>query len=274
MPTFVTVPDEAQRIAQACYQQLKADGHSLKVEYADALLPEAATIYVKDNRDQYIYIFDLEINAERLTLWSGFGRSCTSSTSVILYISDEVRFDAAIVARVRELGIGLCTVDSKNAIIEVVAPSDLSMNVALPPLNRHKPRMRRKLLKVHQKFQRGDWKSGFETACKVIEQTSKNYLIKYAKAGRVQVVGKKGVPRTITPKEVSKMPMGALKDVFCGKLMPTHLDSLLCIALKNLNGDRIVVAHDRLTARADRRLRQNVGKHMWTIDNLLLKLSA
>lgn len=274
MLTFVTVPDEALAVARACAEHLKANGHLFKVEYSDESLPEAATLYVKDGREHTYYIFDSRIDMDRLILWSGFGRSCSSSTQVILCVSERVQSDAATIAKIRGLGIGLSTVDGNGSVLEVAAPADLSMHVELPPLRRHRPVIRRKLAKVHSKFERGDWKGGFESACKIVEHSARGYLAKYAKAERVQVVGKKGIARNVLPEDVERMPLGALKDIFCGKLMPTRVDSLLCAGLKKINSDRVNVAHEKLTARTERRLRDNVGKHMWTIDNLLLKMNS
>ena len=274
MVTFITVPDSAQIVAHACAARLKANGHTIKIEYSDESLPETATVYVKDGRDRTFYIVDSCIDTDRLVLWSGFGRSASSSTQVVLCVSENVSCDATVLAKIKKLGIGFQTVSSAGVVAEVAAPADLSMHVELPPLKRHRPAMRRKLAKVHSKFEQGDWKDGFEKACKIIEHSARGYLTKYAKAGWVQVVGKKGVAKTISSKDVQGMPLGALKDIFCGKLMPTHLDSLLCAGLKKLNVDRINVAHDKLNAQTERRLRQNVGKHMWTIDNLLLKIGG
>jgi hypothetical protein len=68
--------------------------------------------------------------------------------------------------------------------------------------------------------------------------------------------------------------MGALADVFCKKITPRPIDAQLCTGLKRINPDRINVAHDKMTTAVAKRLHGNVGRHMWTIDNLLRGIPA
>ncbi len=180
---------------------------------------------------------------------------------------------ASALTEMRSLGLGLVTM-GQTGLVEVVPPADLSLNISLPPLDRHSKGVRREFSKVHQKFGRGEWKEGFEAACKVLEKRSREYLTAQAQAGILNVPGKKGVAKPVSIKEVQKMPMGALKDVFCNKLSPNQIDALLCSGLKRINPDRIQVAHAVTSSRLEQRLRNSVGRHMWTIDNLLRKLAA
>jgi hypothetical protein len=92
--------------------------------------------------------------------------------------------------------------------------------------------------------------------------------------GAIQVPGKGGTPKTITPAKAQAMPLGALANVFCKKLMPNKIDAHLCSGLKRINPDRINVTHAITSLRKEKRLRENVGRHMWTIDNMLRKIPA
>lgn len=154
---------------------------------------------------------------------------------------------------------------------ELVAPVDLTINLQLPPIDRHRSSVRRDLRDVHLRFERGDWKSGFEDACKLVEKIARKYLRQEAR-GTLQVPGRGGVPRRLTEDDIEGLPMGALADVFCRKLSPNQIDALLCGGLKRINPDRILVAHNKLNAATERRLRRDVPRHMWTIDNMLRKL--
>jgi hypothetical protein len=127
---------------------------------------------------------------------------------------------------------------------------------------------------AYKRFGDGDWKHGFEEACKLVERYAREHLCREARAGNVQIPGRRGVARTLNAREIRRMPLGALANVFCQKLMPNQIDAHLCSGLKKINPDRVSVAHAVINRRTERRLRDNVGRHMWTIDNLLRKIPA
>jgi hypothetical protein len=269
--SFPTVPQELQPAAYACRAHLQAGGYIVKSEYLEEDFPETATIYGKLGQERHIYILDARIRKERVTLWSGYGRSCSSATFVVLCLPQNAAFSGHSMLQARELGIGISAVSIDGAVREIVPPIDLSMNVALPPTVRHKQKNKRALMKAYTRINRSDWKGGFEEACTVVENAARRYL---ATSGVVQVVGKKGAPRTVNRNQIKRMPLGALADVFCGKLNQNQIDALLCSGLKRINPDRISVAHGTLTGATERRLRRNINKHLWTIDNLLRKIPA
>ena len=168
------------------------------------------------------------------------------------------------------LGIGLAVVDDNGVLTEMAPPLDLSMNIALPPLARHRIAVRREVAIVHGFFDRGDWRHGFEEACKLVENAAREYLRKQVRNGSlVTVQGKKGIPKKLTVKIINRLTLGQLADAFCQMMKPKAIDALLCSGLKAINPDRINVAHRKMDKRAERRLRENVGRHMWNIDNLL-----
>ncbi|WP_395014948.1 hypothetical protein [Dongia sp.] len=269
---FLTVPQELQAIAHACRENVQALGLKLFYEHAADDFPETATIYAKSRDEHRFYIFDARVKLDRLTLWSGYGRSCSSATYVVLCLPVQPVNPDDIV-RLRELGVGLTTINPESgAVMEIVAPNDLSLNIALPPLNRQRMSVRRDLGDAYKRFANGDWKHGFEDACKLVESYAREHLCREARAGQVQVPGKKGAAKTLGVNEIKRMPLGALADVFCKKLVPNQIDAHLCSGLKKINPDRISVAHKIKDRRIERRLRDNVGRHMWTIDNLLRKI--
>jgi len=269
---FVTVPLELQPIAYACCDALRAAGFSLKHEHNEDHFPETATIYARRGGEEHFYVFDPRIKIDRAALWAGYGRSCSSTTFVVICVPADIEMNGSDMVRIRELGVGLTAIDRTGALSELVAPVDLSLNIALPPLNRHRASIKRELAKVHEHFGRGDWRRGFEHACKIVEKSARRYLARQVRANQVQVPGRHGHPRRVTLREVQRMPLGALADVFCTKLIQHPVDSHLCSGLKRINPDRIDVAHEIRSRRKERRLRGNVGRHMWTIDNLLKKI--
>jgi hypothetical protein len=98
----------------------------------------------------------------------------------------------------------------------------------------------------------------FEDACGILEEECRSYLIKNLKMGRVkfQTGGKIKIP---TEKQIRRMPMGALKDIFCNLVNQNQLEANLCAALTKLNPDRILRAHHRRSKRTEAALRKRAG---------------
>lgn len=272
-PAFLTVPVELQSIAHACLIDLKETGFSVRCELSSHDFPETATIYAKRKRAIHFFIFDAKIKLDRLSLWSGYGRSCSSDTYVTLCIPNRDTISPSKIVEVRQLGIGLKTIDDQGVLAEIIPPRDLSMNIQLPPLEPHKKAIRQELALIHRYFEGDDWRRGFEEACKLVESKARRHLEQQiTKGAKVQVQSKKG-PKFLTTQSVRKMTLGQLAQTFCDVVYPKSIDTLLCTGLKKINPDRISVAHRRTDAKAERKLRENVGRHMWTIDNLLKGLS-
>jgi hypothetical protein len=61
------------------------------------------------------------------------------------------------------------------------------------------------------------------------------------------------------------MTLGALAKAFGEIQNQTYKDSVAEKTLLIINKDRVNVVHHRTRANAERRLRVNVGKHMWAI---------
>jgi hypothetical protein len=78
-----------------------------------------------------------------------------------------------------------------------------------------------------------------------------------------------GKVKSPTVQEIKRMPMGALKDIFCRLVSQNKLEANLCSALTQLNPDRIRRAHKRTLKTSETALRKRVGSHFWLINNAL-----
>jgi hypothetical protein len=145
----------------------------------------------------------------------------------------------------------------------------LAFNVELPELIKMPPVLRKMLGSAYEKFGRKEWRDGFEDACLSLETECRNYLLKGLKSGRIVVLKKNGQPESLTVTKVKRMTLGQLADVFSRIQSQNHVDSLLAGSLKAINPDRILVAHRRRSAAAERRLRRFVPKQMWVVINAL-----
>lgn len=101
--TFLTVPVELQPIAHACLADLQRSGFSAKCECSEDHFPETATILAKRGREHHFYLFDPRIKGDRVALWAGYGRSCSSETFIVFCIPMSVTVAAETVAKLREL---------------------------------------------------------------------------------------------------------------------------------------------------------------------------
>jgi len=82
-----------------------------------------------------------------------------------------------------------------------------------------------------------------------------------------------GKPRKLTGPQIEKLPMGSLAKHFGEIAAKNSTDSQIEKALATVNKDRVSVVHHRHKLRTETRLRQNVGRHMWTIVETLKLLA-
>ena len=61
------------------------------------------------------------------------------------------------------------------------------------------------------------------------------------------------------------MTMGELARTFANIQNQNQTDSLIGKTLQRVNTDRVGVVHHKSKARTEKRLRTNVGQHMWAI---------
>jgi hypothetical protein len=214
----------------------------------------------------------------RVDEWVRYGRSCASDTRVALCVPSELRDKGPIelkessYAYLRQCGVGLYRA-STTQIVEMIPPIDLGLNVQLPELRRLPKGARKALGPAYEKFSRGDWREGFEEASLAVEEKARAYLKEGIKSTRIVIVGYKGRIATPTVKQVDKMTLGMLAKMFANIQHQNHHDALLAAVLPQLNPDRIGVVHKKGTAAAERSLRKNVGRLMWTAIQALRALN-
>jgi hypothetical protein len=155
----------------------------------------------------------------------------------------------------------------------LVPPVDLALQLEPPELKNYPNSIRKALGPSYEQIGRGNWVEGFEDACNAVEDRARKYLTKHTDSGRITVsLGKKAGIK-LSRAEIDKMPLGALKDAFLAIDNPNHADAVIGQCLAELNPDRILAAHKRREAAAQRRLRRNVGKQMWIVLKALKELT-
>ncbi len=207
-----------------------------------------------------------------MTEWTSFGRSCTSDTrvGVLLPVGAELSVDDLTTAQ--KLGFAVYRKDNGD-IHELCPPVDLALQLELPELRRYSNNVRAALGSAYEQIRRGNWVEGFEDACNAVEDAARKYLWKHTKSGRVTVtLGKNKQQVSLSKDEIDSLPLGALKDRFKAIDKPNHSDAEIASCLQQLNPDRIRAAHKKRDGRAERALRQNVGKQMWVVLKALKQL--
>jgi hypothetical protein len=260
---FKTVADELLAHADIIADDFERRGFKVRVEHTDLGFSYTPTLHCRRGATTVIVELDGQIRIDRLEYWIRYAHSCGKDTRVALCLPSSVTVTAERIATLQQKGIGLYAAFPDRAV-EQVAPADLALNVQLPELNSLPRQIRELLGPIYEQFNRSHWREGFEDACQVLETEARRYLNRWSRTGRVQILRKTG-PVALTAREVNRMTMGQLAANFADIQAQTHADNVIGQALATINRDRVGVAHYKRRATTERRLRTNVGQHMWTI---------
>jgi hypothetical protein len=262
-PTFLTVADKLLSCAHAAHDYLLVLGYRVKVEKADPAAPYAPTIMAtRSSTTVHVEVCGV-VDLARLKEWVSYSKSTGRDTRLVVCMPTD---SAGQEDDLRKLGVGMFRFGSE--ITETIAPIDLALHVELPQLP---PKLRVALGPAYEKQKRGEWRECFEEAANALEEEARRYLKRWSKTGRIKVQRKKG-PTQLTASEINRLPMGALRDCFKDIVSPTSLDSSIEQALTAVNPDRKDRVHRRRARRTEVRLRQNMGKHIWLIVNVMKQM--
>lgn len=266
---YKTLPDELLEYAEPILKYFRNRGYRARVEPNHLGFPYTPTLLCKRGKHTTIIVeLDSRIRMERLEDWVRFCHSSGKDTRLALCVPHTANLTAQDEEPLRQKRIGLYGILADRTIVERIAPADLALNVALPELGLLPVRLRELLGPAYDQFDRAQWREGFEEACQALEVEARRYLKKWSHTGRIRILSKKG-PITLSDREINKMTMGNLAKTFAAIQIQNHVDSRIEQALKTINRDRIGVVHHKSRATTERRLRSNVGGHMWAIIDAL-----
>jgi hypothetical protein len=258
---FLSTPEELLAAALVHGEALEARGFRLQVEPFDLAYPYTPVFIGKRQQTTVIVEVQSVLNFDNLEQWVRYGKACQTDTRVILGLPHGVEISGEQLDRLRSLGVGLRLIGG-GKVYEVLPASDLALQIEPPNL----PKKLRPILgEAYDKFDRGQWREGFEDACMVFEQEARAYLRTHVSRGRVtfRPTRRGGVP-TLT--QIDGMTMGQLAEAFARIQTPNQADTRIGQALKRLNRDRVTVAHYKGRGAArESRLRRNVGKNMFIV---------
>jgi hypothetical protein len=261
--TYRTVAVELIEYADVAADHFDASGYKVLVERDELGFPYTPTFVLKRHPTTILLEVGNNIQMARLEDWVKYGKSCGADTRLAVCLPHTVAVSAEDVGRLGDRAIGLY-IAFKDRVVEQLAPADLALNVVLPDRAALPRKVRELLGSAYDQFARSQWREGFEDACYVLETEARSYLKKWSKTGRIKVL-RKGVPTTLSANQINKMTMGQLVNAFSLIQAQNHADSTIHKVLAILNKDRIGVVHHKKKAWTEKRLRTNVGQHMWKI---------
>jgi hypothetical protein len=200
-----------------------------------------------------------------------FGRSAGRDTRLAVCVPSTTVISASDEAKLRTEGVGLYRVEP-GGVVEQLIPHDLALNVQLPAVGSLSRNVRVLLGSAYEHFRRANWREGFEDACQALEGEARRYLLRWIRTKRITVLKPDGTVQQLSEKRIKKMTMGQLADVYSRIQNKNRADSLIAKTLAKVNKDRIGVAHYKGTTQAEKRLRINVGQHMWSVIGALKEL--
>lgn len=268
---FITLPDdsknELQSLANLLWKDLKRRGYRVKAEPNEVEFPSTPAIVGKRNHETN-YFFVTEVpSLDEINKWVRLAQSNSRDTRVTICCSNEGAISATQITKFRALGVRVL-IKADDALQVVCEGRDLAFHAVAPERKSLKPRVRELLGEPLDRFEAGDWRTAFADACGVLEEECRAYLLKNHGMKRVQYQAGNKV-RKPTKTQIKKMPLGMLKDVFCGMIAQNQIESTLCSALERLNPDRITRIHKAGKKRSEDALRRRVGTHIWLISNSL-----
>jgi hypothetical protein len=270
---FITLPEKLWSLAERVKLDLRNRGYTIRIEPNDVSLPGTPAFLARRDHERLYILVTEKVNPQDMDRWVRYCQSCSGDTRVAMCLEAIENVSQAEVAKFRSIGIGL--VGQLEGNLNWPAPAiDLAFRAQLPDRKDLKPAVRRLLGEALDRFDQRDWRMGFESACLVLEDESREYLLKNVALGRVSYTNPQG--RVVSPSKahIRKMTLGALTIVFCNLMRQNQIEARVCAALDSLNPNRIRRIHKGRKKVAESVLRRNVGVQMWSIINALSELAA
>jgi hypothetical protein len=264
---FLTLPDELQALANRLMEELDQRGYRSRAEPNILELPATPTIVATRGHETHYFLVRQTVSSDESHQWHRYCCSCTADTRITICCPSGRQVQVRKMADLRSKGIGVAVIVGSELVYESEA-RDLAFHAQAPNRTMMKPKVRELLGEALDRFDRGDWRPAFEDACGILEEACRSYLLRSLKMGRVkyQSGNKIKIP---SAEQIRRMPMGALKDIFCSLISQNQTEANLCSALTKINPDRIRRAHKRTSKGAEAALRRRVGTHFWLINNTL-----
>lgn len=263
---FLTVPIDLVEYAEAAITFFRDRGFKVKPEHFEVGFPDRPTIVCTRQGTKLIVEVTNKISRRSLEEWNRFGSSCSADTQFALCVPHTRSVSGPEITLLQKFKAGLYVATATD-LEERIAPVDLALRMFLPEMRTLPRRVGRLVGPVYEQVNRGQWREAFKKASQVLEEQCRRYL----KAGivgptpRIVVLSKAGQPRVLNAKKINKLSLGQLAEVFGQIQKPNQSDALIGQVLASINPDRVNTTHFEGAKKTEKRLRGNVGQHMWRI---------
>ncbi|SRR6266851_1417461 len=266
--SYQTVAVDLVEHADVFADHFEKHGYKCTVEKSELDFPYVPTLVLTRPPTTLIMEVASGIRLDRLEHWSRYCSSLSKDTRIALGLSPSAKPSGRKIAKLSLMGVGLYLLEGGD-VHQLVTARDLALKVYLPDLKMLHPKIRRLLGSVYEQFDQSMWREGFDDACQAVETSGRAYLKRYLRRemqlGHVAFAKPNGSPINRTPAQIDKMTLGQLAAAFESIAVPNHATSIAAQSLKRLNRDRVGVAHFKMRPSTERRLRDNVGRHMYTV---------
>ena len=272
MAQFRTLSVDLAPVANRALRHFRDHGHTVVAEKKlDLGYPYTPTLVCRRQQTTLVLEVVERLDRARMVEWLGYGKSAGHDFRVGVCVSDAAEQHITPEDRtwLAQKGVGLFAAGA--AIVERSAARDLALNLALPDLARESRRVRELLSPPFEQIGGPDWRDGFLTACETFENLARTYLRQGIRSTRIQVMGAQGIRNPSIP-TINRMTMGQLAKTFRSIQSQNHLDAQIAEALQRLNPDRVRATHRRRHGATERRLRANVGRHMYAIFGVIRQI--
>ena len=238
-------------------------GYKISIEKRELGFPYTPTLLCKQRRTTVIVELFAQLLLDRIREWVLYARSSGQDTRVAICLPPKAKLTSKQEKSLREQKVGLYRATG-HGLEERIPTNDLALNVQLPLLNSLPNQLRSLLGPAYDQFNKSYWREGFEDACQAFENEARRYLKAGCRTGRITIMTKKG-PKNPTIAQINKMTMGTLAKKFSDIQSQNYADAVIGKTLKRINQDRVGVVHHKSKLTTEKRLRANVGQHMWAI---------
>jgi hypothetical protein len=261
---FSFISDALLETANAVGDHLQNHGFLLRIDHVLPAAPSVPTIYARRNKTEMVILVGSVIEMDRLKNWCAYAKSTGRDFRVAYALPRGGNLKSSDSEFMRRDGIGLLRHNGDD-VSEEISPKDLGLSVSLPTLASLSKGARRHLGPAYEQFNRTQWREGFEEACQALENLARDYLIDEIEIGRVTQFIRKSGPVPALAREVRRMTLGQLSHAFTQIPNQNQTDAQLAGILPKINKDRVGVVHYKHRATTEKRLRKNIGMHMWSI---------
>ena len=264
---YLTISEEVSVVADRLSQHFTDSGFKVTVEPAGAAFPYQPTL--RCSRDSTIILVEVvETYPDILHVqeWEAYCKLQGRDFRFAIGMEAPTSFKTSVLSKLTQMGIGIIVVEIKNGfnVLELCSAKDQNLTLSLPSLKNYSNGVLKGLSSALSEYPR-DVMKGFDDACVVFEQQARRYLAKRLSSGLISFVTAKGNPKLVTKTQINKMTMGQLTHTFGEIVSPNHWDSSLERILRQLNDDRILVAHHRTSPRSRRRIRSIAVSRFWLL---------